>query len=126
MKTQTDKQQIEYSKEAKVLAAQYRAIGNPAFSMGKLCTICGGPVLNASKVLTCQDCRHDQHLSSASVASDSPNHCSNTGLVLRTMYKVNTGPRRNRYFKTLQRAKVYCAQVFERSRVVLSIVETKH
>jgi hypothetical protein len=30
------------------------------FSLGKKCGICGGPVLNQSKVLTCQSCRAKQ------------------------------------------------------------------
>lgn len=57
----TDTRQIEYSREARILAAQYRTIGDARFSMGKACLICGMPILNTFKVPTCQDCRHEQH-----------------------------------------------------------------
>lgn len=30
------------------------------YSMGKRCKICGRPVPNNTKVLTCQSCRHEQ------------------------------------------------------------------
>ena len=38
-------------------------------------------------------------------------------------YAVHVGGRRYRYFATLDAARAYCAAVFERSRVVLAIVE---
>ncbi len=62
--------QVEYSREAAILAAQYRAIGNPSFNLGKTCAICGIPILNTFKVLTCQDCRHEQHLTSKQVSNE--------------------------------------------------------
>ncbi len=39
-------------------------------------------------------------------------------------FKVNVGQRRNRYFNTIESARYYCNQVFARSNVVLSIVDT--
>jgi DNA-directed RNA polymerase subunit RPC12/RpoP len=32
------------------------------YDMGKLCGLCGRPVDNRTRVLTCQKCRHQQYL----------------------------------------------------------------
>ena len=40
-------------------------------------------------------------------------------------FKVNIGPRRNRYFSTLDAAKFYCGVVFAATGVVLSVVIAK-
>jgi len=40
-------------------------------------------------------------------------------------YKVNIGPRRNVYFSSLEAAQAFCAEVFSKKNIVLSIVATK-
>ncbi len=63
-----------------------------------------------------------KHMKTSQTQPDTGNKTASAQPENVRRFKVNTGPRRNRYFATLDSARAYCSEVFARSNVVLSII----